>query len=200
MQNGCFPFRACLECLQGPSFTATQSYAHLRDEVQTVKLDTNRMGSDVVLLKAGTRICGSGGALATAPIVQNKAYFQVNIQQTGLWGIGVATEAANLEKAPVVENAWVLRQDGSIYGNGQLVGKIDTPIEEGDAIGIAYDHVELKFYKGDELLPISVPNVRGQVYPLVYVDESAILDVRFRLFTVNVPSGYEEIMLEQTLL
>lgn len=45
-----------------------------------------------------------------------------------------------------------------------------------------------------------MPNVRGQVYPLVYVDESAILDVRFRLFTVNVPSGFEEIMLEQTLL
>jgi hypothetical protein len=60
--------------------------------------------------------------------------------------------------------------------------------------------VELKFYKGDELLPISVPNVRGQVYPLVYVDESAIMDVRFRLFTVNAPGGYEEIMLEQTLL
>lgn len=42
-------------------------------------------GDDVVLLKNGQRICGSGGALATAPIVQNKAYFQVSIQQSGLF-------------------------------------------------------------------------------------------------------------------
>jgi hypothetical protein len=40
-------------------------------------------GPDVVLLKNGSRICGSGGALATAPIVQNKAFFQVDITQTG---------------------------------------------------------------------------------------------------------------------
>lgn len=42
------------------------------------------VGDDVVLLKNGQRICGSGAALSTAPIVQNKAYFQVNIQQTGV--------------------------------------------------------------------------------------------------------------------
>lgn len=38
------PFRACLECLQGPSFSATESYAHLREEVHCVKLDTSFMG------------------------------------------------------------------------------------------------------------------------------------------------------------
>lgn len=36
-----------------------------------------------MLLKNGCRICGTGGALGTAPIVQNKAYFQVSVQQSG---------------------------------------------------------------------------------------------------------------------
>jgi hypothetical protein len=36
-----------------------------------------------VIVKNGQRICGSGGALASAPVVQNKAYFEVKIQQSG---------------------------------------------------------------------------------------------------------------------
>lgn len=42
------------------------------------------LGKDVVILKEGERICGTGGAFSTVPIVQNKAYFQVDIQQTGM--------------------------------------------------------------------------------------------------------------------
>jgi len=44
----------------------------------------NFLGIDAVLLKDGTRLCGNGGALATEPIMQNKAYFEVTVQQTGL--------------------------------------------------------------------------------------------------------------------
>uniref|UniRef100_A0A914P361 SPRY domain-containing protein n=1 Tax=Panagrolaimus davidi TaxID=227884 RepID=A0A914P361_9BILA len=194
------PFRACLECLQGPSFSATESYAHLREEVHCVKLDTNFMGNEVVLLKAGTRICGAGGALATAPIVQNKAYFQVTIQQSGIWGIGVATRSADLTKSPVVENAYMLHHDGRVLSNGEEVGTITTPLNEGDSIGIAFDHIDLKFYKGEEELPITIPNIRGQVYPCAFVDDNAILDFKFRTFDLHPPLGYEEIMLEQTLL
>ena len=41
-------------------------------------------GHEVVIVKNGQRICGSGGALASAPIVQSKAYFEVKIQQSGM--------------------------------------------------------------------------------------------------------------------
>ena len=41
------------------------------------------LGNDVVIVKNGHRICGNGGAIANAPIVQNKAYFEVKVQQTG---------------------------------------------------------------------------------------------------------------------
>ncbi|VDN02926.1 unnamed protein product [Thelazia callipaeda] len=208
MFDSCFPpLRMCLECVQGPSFTATQSYAQFQNENHAVRLDTSYMatstldsGNDVVLLKNGQRICGSGGALGTAPIVQNKAYFQVSIQQTGIWGIGLATRSAVLNCAPVSNNCWVMREDGQIIANGEVMGKLEESIEEGDCIGVAFDHVDLKFYKNGILLPVTISNVKGQVYPIVYVDNSAILDVAFRLFSYNAPEGYEEIMLEQTIL
>uniref|UniRef100_A0A915PZT8 SPRY domain-containing protein 7 n=1 Tax=Setaria digitata TaxID=48799 RepID=A0A915PZT8_9BILA len=201
MFDSCFPpLRMCLECVQGPSFSVTQNHAHLQNEPYSVRLDTMFMGDDVVLLKNGQRICGFGAALGTAPIVQNKAYFQVSIQQTGVWGIGVATRSAVLNSVPVTANCWVLRQDSQIVANGEVLGKIDEPIDEGDCIGVAFDHVELKFYKNGVLLPISVSSVKGQIYPIVYVGDNAILDVMFRLFSYNPPDGYEEIMLEQTIL
>ncbi len=37
----------------------------------------------MVIVKSGRRICGTGAALGNAPIVQNKAYFEVKIQSTG---------------------------------------------------------------------------------------------------------------------
>jgi hypothetical protein len=44
-------------------------------------------GQDVVIVKNGRRICGSGGALSNAPIIQNKAYFEVKIQALGMANI-----------------------------------------------------------------------------------------------------------------
>ena len=40
-------------------------------------------GSDVVIVKNGKRICGTGAAFGNAPIVQNKAYFEIKLQSSG---------------------------------------------------------------------------------------------------------------------
>ena len=40
-------------------------------------------GADCVVLKGGRRLCGVGAALANAPLVQNKSYFEVKIQASG---------------------------------------------------------------------------------------------------------------------
>nr|CAD7443296.1 unnamed protein product [Timema bartmani] len=40
-------------------------------------------GHEVVIVKNGMRVCGSGGALASAPLVQSKSYFEVKLQQSG---------------------------------------------------------------------------------------------------------------------
>jgi hypothetical protein len=42
------------------------------------------LGYGVVIVKNGRRICGTGAALANAPIVQNKAYFEAKLQSSGL--------------------------------------------------------------------------------------------------------------------
>jgi len=42
-------------------------------------------GYGVVIVKNGQRICGTGAALANAPIVQNKAYFEAKLQSSGDW-------------------------------------------------------------------------------------------------------------------
>lgn len=36
-----------------------------------------------MIVKNCRRICGTGAALANAPIAQNKAYFEVKLQSTG---------------------------------------------------------------------------------------------------------------------
>ena len=45
-----------------------------------------------------------------------------------------------------------------------------------------------------------ITGIKGKVYPVVYVDESAILDVEFINFERRPPSGFGQIMFEQSIL
>ena len=42
-------------------------------------------GSEVVIVKNGKRICGTGAAFSNAPINQDKAYYEVKVQSSGLF-------------------------------------------------------------------------------------------------------------------
>ena len=42
------------------------------------------LGGDCVIVKSGRRICGTGAALANAPLVQDKSYFEIKIQCGGM--------------------------------------------------------------------------------------------------------------------
>ena len=46
-------------------------------------------GQEAVIVKNGSRLCGTGSARSTAPIQQNKAYWEVKVQQSGIWSCGV---------------------------------------------------------------------------------------------------------------
>ena len=37
-----------------------------------------------MLVKSGRRLCGSGVALANAPLLQEKSYFEVKVQTDGI--------------------------------------------------------------------------------------------------------------------
>jgi len=160
------------------------------------------MGYGVVIVKNGRRICGSGGCLANAPIAQNKAYFEAKLQSSGVWGIGLAVRSCDLQKAPLGLNAdsWVLRHDGALFHNGQERCRLPAAPQEGDIMGFTYDHTEFNIYLNGKRTTVQFTGIRGTVYPVVYVDDGAIIDMQFNHFYHEPPDGFEEIMIEKTLL
>jgi len=192
-------FYCIRQCLHGSGFTETRIPQRQQD---AVILDTNRMGNEVVIVKNGHRICGGGAALANVPIVQNKAYFEVKVQQSGLWGIGLATLKVDLNKVPLGKDSesWMLCSDGGLHHNNEEQGKLPEIPQEGDIIGITYDHVELNFYLNGKPLHSPIIGTKGTLFPVVFVEDGAILDVQFNDFFHQIPMGYDKIMIEQSLL
>ncbi|XP_067014539.1 SPRY domain-containing protein 7 [Anabrus simplex] len=190
----------CLKnCFDGLGFSPNTAP---RREINPIVLDTGHMGHEVVIVKNGQRICGSGGALASAPLVQSKSYFEVKIQQSGIWGVGLATRSADLHHAPGGHDSesWVLCWDGVFRNNNTEIQKIQDVAQEGDILGVSYDHIELNFYVNGKKVDSPLTGVRGHVFPALYVDDGAILDIILDNFSHPPPPGFEKIMLEQSLL
>ncbi|KAJ8673683.1 hypothetical protein QAD02_004945 [Eretmocerus hayati] len=173
-----------------------------KTEENSIRLDTNYQGQEVVVVKNCSRVCGRGGVLGNAPLVQSKSYFEVKIQQDGIWGVGIASRSANLDIAMggMDNESWALNSDGSIKHNNEEIHKIQNMPQEGDVIGVSYDHVELNFYLNGKTLEAPVLGIKGSVYPVLYVDDGAILDFILDNFAHSPPMGFEKIMLEQSLL
>ncbi|XP_041349427.1 SPRY domain-containing protein 7-like [Gigantopelta aegis] len=191
----CFCCFRC--CFDGAGFR----HIPLR-ELPLVKLDTSQMGNDVVIVKNGRRICGTGAALANAPLVQDKAYFEVKIQSSGSWGVGLATQKCNVNKVPQgnCTESWVLRHDGRIFHDSQEKGKLSVLPEEGDIVGLSYDHIELNFFVNGTSANCPITGIKGTTFPLLYVDDGAVLDVQFDKFYHQPPDSFNPIMIEQSLL
>ncbi|XP_045471342.1 SPRY domain-containing protein 7 isoform X1 [Harmonia axyridis] len=197
----------CLRgCLDG--FKYTENVPSMPKE-SPIRLDTNFMGYEVVIVKGGQRVCGAGAALGNAPLVQSKSYFEAKIQQGGSWSIGLATRQTDLSltQGGMDEHSWALCSDHIIRHNKKELFKIYTGdategihLQEGDLIGVSYDHIQLKFYVNGKELDQSVTNVKGTVYPAIYVDDGAIVDIILDNFIHSSPPGFEKIMLEQSLL
>ncbi|EUB57489.1 Chronic lymphocytic leukemia deletion region gene 6 protein [Echinococcus granulosus] len=194
-------------------------YTFAQPQPQTaVKLDLASAGQFAVIVKNNTRLCGSGAARASAPIVQDKAYFEVKLQSGGLWAIGLCHSKANLNVADDMRRqntAWVLFHDGVIYHDSVPLMELESrkgtspALEEGDILGVFYDHTELRFaingvpqyFRDHGRRCTGVTGIRGAVYPLLAADEGAVLDVRFTCFQYPPrEGGYTEIRLEQNIL
>ncbi|XP_044267684.1 SPRY domain-containing protein 7 [Tribolium madens] len=199
----------CLRgCLDGFKFNSTVPHIPRESPIQ---LDTAFMGYEVVIVKGGQRVCGAGAALGNAPLVQSKSYFEVKVQQGGSWSIGLATRQTDLSltKGGMDEFSWCLCSDHIIRHNKQELYKINISsgasgeiagIQEGDIVGVSFDHIQLKFYVNGTEIDFGVTNVKGTVFPALYVDDGAILDIILDNFNYSPPSGFEKIMLEQSLL
>ncbi|XP_055343743.1 SPRY domain-containing protein 7-like [Paramacrobiotus metropolitanus] len=167
-----------------------------------VSLDTSRMGDEVVIIKNGSRLCGSGGCIATTSVNQDKAYFEVKIQRDGQWGIGLSLGSINVNNIPfgTDTSSWVLREDGKVYHNNEIIGQVPEIPRESDVVGVAYDHVEMSFHLNGKPLNTSVRGPKGTVFPCAFVDRDAILDFYFTNFQFVPPPGFSRIMYEQTIL
>ncbi|CAG9826238.1 unnamed protein product [Diabrotica balteata] len=199
-------------CLKGclDNFTFHPTVPHIpRDN--PIQLDTAFMGYEVVVVKGGLRLCGSGAVLGNAPLVQSKSYFEVKVQQNGTWAVGLATRQTDvsLTQGGQDEFSWALGSDHIIRHKKQELHKISSigspdegikQIIEGDIIGVAFDHLQLKFFINGKEVDYAVSNIKGTVYPALYVDDGAILDIILDNFNHPPPSGFDKIMLEQSLL
>uniref|UniRef100_A0A1I8JBA8 SPRY domain-containing protein 7 n=1 Tax=Macrostomum lignano TaxID=282301 RepID=A0A1I8JBA8_9PLAT len=168
-----------------------------------VQLDNATMGQGVVLVKNGRRICGTGAARANCPVSQDKAYWEVKLQSCGSWGIGLGTVRCDLESPNNLGSdaeSWALRDDAAIYHGNQPVAKLPDPVQEGDVIGLTYDHVTLEVFLNGKPMHTPVTGIRGTVFPTFYVDDGAILDCAFAAFAFGPPAGFRELIKEKQLL
>lgn len=202
-------FNRCFGMMVSREHDSSRNTLVKDQQLPSVTLDTYRMGNDVVIVKNGHRICGSGAALSTAPIHQDKAYFEVKVQQySEVFGVGIATNKTNLNTVPlgIDKYSWILRGDGSVYHDNKKLYKLPDSIviTEGDIIGVAFDHISLRFYLNNQEIDFVIRGIKGGdesgIYPVVYVDEGAILDAQFHSFHYPPPSGYDRILIEQSLL
>ena len=88
----------------------------------------------------------------------------------GKYGIGLATRKVSLNNIPLGNDAdsWVLRTDGGIYSNGIKKFQISQTIDEGDIIGVTYDHEILNFYINGDDMECAITGIMGTVYPAFF--------------------------------
>ncbi|CAC5395466.1 SPRY domain-containing protein 7 [Mytilus coruscus] len=125
-----------------------------------------------------------------------------NAYQVGVWGVGLATKRCNVNKVPLGQDSdsWVVNHDAVMYHNKEQKGTMSQSLNEGDILGITYDHVHLNFYLNGQPMNCPFSGMKGTVYPVFYVDEGAVLDVQFDHFYHQPPEGFDSIMIEQSLL
>lgn len=79
------------------------------------------------------------------------------------------------------EFSWALCSDHIIRHNKQDLYRIGSTTlipngnavthqvpQEGDIVGVSYDHIQLKFYVNGVELEFPITNVKGTVYPALY--------------------------------
>jgi len=168
--------------------------------IPEVILDTTSMGQEAVVVKNGLRLCGTGAARASAPILQDKAYWEVKVQQGGVFSCGLASPAADLAQDLGQDNtSWAVCSSGVVRSRAVTEYKVGE-LQEGDVLGFSYDHVELNIYSNGKNLDTPILGIKGTVFPVLYVDEGAILDAVFENFHFPAPQGFERIMIEKALL
>lgn len=94
------------------------------------------------------------------------------------------------------EYSWALCHDHIIRHNKQEFYKIHLSnnsgsreiekIQEGDIIGVSYDHIQLKFYINGTEIDHSLTNVKGTVYPALYGKKWFIINLSIYILFIKL--------------
>ena len=129
-------------------------------------------------MKNGSRLCGTGAARSSTPILQNKAYWEFKLQQAGVWSCGLANPGCDLNKDLGNDlNSWALTHENVIMVNGNVEQKLSQKISEGDIIVSDYFQV----YKRNS--------------PFIIINQSSLarffLDFFLQYFSIDILANYQ---------
>lgn len=136
-----------------------------------VIFDDRHKGAQVSLSGRQQTISGTGVALASTRLEQDRAYFEFKVNKTGSFQVGVANRRVNL--------------DGELGDDSTLSWGFQShaQIKDGDVIGVSYDQADLPcanfFHNGQLLDNERLTGMRGELYPAAAVRNGAKLTANF---------------------
>jgi hypothetical protein len=152
-----------------------------------------------VAADAQLTVSGEGAAMASAPVEQDAAYWEVKVVKPGAIFIGVARKLSTKE----LEAGFSRAKDDDEPPRSWV---FDGKVEAGDIIGVAFgqsDLPNLSFTKNGKAQPaFDVRKIGGMVYPVVSVGGGAVIKVEFESeeFANSPPHGFSALMVAQSML
>jgi len=166
-----------------------------------IGIPSNLRGANVEM-NAGDplTVSGQGAAMASAPIEQDAAYFEVKIIKPGAISIGVSRKLS----AEELESG-ISKPDGE---SKELPRSwvYSSHVAEGDVIGVAFSQADipnLSFTKnGSPERKFDVKKIGGMVFPVVSVGDGASLKCVFEAsdFANSPPARFSALMVAQSVL
>eukprot|EP00656_Telonema_subtile_P020099 TRINITY_DN21265_c0_g1_i1.p2 TRINITY_DN21265_c0_g1~~TRINITY_DN21265_c0_g1_i1.p2 ORF type:complete len:218 (+),score=55.50 TRINITY_DN21265_c0_g1_i1:133-786(+) len=161
-----------------------------------IVLTAQRKGTNVNLGASLTQLAGSGVALCSTKLDQDRAYWEVTVNsEDGECWVGVAGKAAAVEKCPGAQVARGDQDTAQLWGlhSADLQSHAFAHLKKGDTIGVLYDQAcgppTLEFfYNGNVLDGARISHIRGQVTPAVAVQDGG-LDCNFTHTFAHPPLG-----------
>mmetsp|Transcript_13521 Transcript_13521/g.39350 ORF Transcript_13521/g.39350 Transcript_13521/m.39350 type:complete len:192 (-) Transcript_13521:40-615(-) len=167
-----------------------------------IGIPASAKGKDVVVDNANLSISGSGSALASAPIEQDRAYWEVKVVDPGSQGrirVGVSRRLKEEDLHQEIDEA--------SQGDKRRVWSFQQgDLKAGDVVGVTFgqsDLPNLSFLVNGEPQPaFDVKKIGGLVYPIFSVGQGATLRVVFdpEHFEQQPPPAAKPLMVVRSLL
>lgn len=145
--------------------------------------DDQAKGKEVSISGRQQTVSGTGIALGSTSLQQDRAYFEFKVMKTGSFQVGVASRRCNL--------------DGELGDDSTLSWGFQSPptLKQGDVIGVSYDQADLPclnfFHNGQLLQNERLAGMRGEVYPACAVNGATLTANFGHVFEYEPPAQFK---------